>query len=202
MSIQSFPEYLVAWKWAVSGKPKGALPTEYAVHSKEAFAECCAEMAATKVVANKKGIACQYNKGSKSGRAVAWIVANGFTLKVVFADKAKRPQAVTQTSLNAYYTIDFTTQRGQVADAIFAYTRLDADVTRKELEVWQNLGSNLVCGRVKELLEMSETAPFNFGGKPYRLQVVKTRLSKCLGASDKPNEALRWVEVGQATLFQ
>ena len=199
MSIQSFPEYLAAWKWAVSGKPKGALPTEYAVHSKEAFAECCAEMAATKVAANKKGIACQYNKGAKSGRAVAWIVANGHTLKVVFADKGKRPQAVTQTSLNAYYTIDFTTQRDQIAEIIRQYHQ---GITRKEIEVFHRFGSNQVTGRTKELLEMSQEKPFLLCGAPYRLRVIGTRLSTCEGASNVPNEVLQWVADGQSSLFQ
>lgn len=205
MSIQtSFPEYLKAWKWAVSGKPKGTLPTDYAVYSQEAFAECCTEMAKAKVAANNKGIACQYNKGAKAGRAVAWIVANGVTLKVVFADKAKRQQAVTQTSRDAYHSMDFTTQRGQIASIIHEYTVLqgDPDITRKEIEVWQKIRCNVVCGRVKELLEMSEEKPFDFGGKPYRLQVVSTRLSKCDGASNVPNEALRWVEVGQKTQIE
>ena len=121
----------------------------------------------------------------------------GYILRVTLEKPAKRAQDVKPTSLEAYYTIDFATQRGKVAEAIFAYSRIGADVTRKELEVWQNLGSNVVCGRVKELLEMSAENPFLFAGKPYVLQIASTRLSKCRGASEVKNEGLQWMPVKQ-----
>jgi len=202
----SFHQALTAWKYAVVGKSAGPWPGEMAASSYEEFENWQAQLAATKIEANKKGYTCQFNKGgSKSGRVAAWVVANGNVFKIVFQAKAKRPQAVTQTSRNAYHTIDFETSRGQVAQAIFEYTVMNGlpDVTRKEIEVWQRMGCNQVTGRVKELLEMSEKAPFVFGGTPYRLQVVSVRLSKCDGASDKVNEGLRWVAAGvQASLFQ
>jgi hypothetical protein len=152
----------------------------------------------TKIDAHKVGHLCEFNKGgTASGRCAAWIVCNGHTLKIVFNAKAKRPQAVTQTSREAYHNIDFETSRGAVAAAIFQFTEINgrADITRKELELYYKIPINSVCGRVKELLEMSDEMPFQFGGKPYVLQVVNTRLSNCDGASKVPNEALRWVLV-------
>jgi len=130
------------------------------------------------------------------GKSVT-LLCNECVLRVTLEKTTKRAQDVKPTSKEAYHTIDFTTQRGKVAEAIFAYSRLGADVTRKELEVWQNLGSNVVCGRVKELLEMSAETPFLFAGKPYVLQIASTRLSKCKGASEVKNEALQWMPVKQ-----
>lgn len=140
------------------------------------------------------------NKDAKFGGVEGKYVQlsyDGYILRVTISKPAKRAQDVKPTSKEAYHTIDFTTQRGKVAEAIFAYSRLGADVTRKELEVWQNLGSNVVCGRVKELLEMSAETPFLFAGKPYVLQIASTRLSKCKGASEVKNEALQWMPVKQ-----
>ena len=122
------------------------------------------------------------NKDAKFGGVEGKYVQlsyDGYILRVTISKPAKRAQ------------------RGKVAEAIFAYSRLGADVTRKELEVWQNLGSNVVCGRVKELLEMSAETPFLFAGKPYVLQIASTRLSKCKGASEVKNEALQWMPVKQ-----
>ena len=121
--------------------------------------------------------------------------AHTFTVMPPSTSKAKRPQAVTATSINAYHSIDLATARGNVAAAIFTYSRLGKDVTRKELEVWQKIASSSVCGRVKELLDLSEIHPFLFEGKPYRLQRTVARVSLCHGASDKVNEGLIWVEV-------
>ena len=140
------------------------------------------------------------NKDAKFGGVEGKYVQlsyDGYILRVTISKPAKRAQDVKPTSLEAYYTIDFATQRGKVAEAIFAYSRIGADVTRKELEVWQNLGSNVVCGRVKELLEMSAENPFLFAGKPYVLQIASTRLSKCRGASEVKNEGLQWMPVKQ-----
>lgn len=207
----SFYQHLAAWKWAVAGQKSAPWPNELVAASQEEFTLWSNQLAQAKVDANKAGYTCQFNKGSKPGRSAAWVASNGHTLKVVFAAKAKRAQEVTATSREAYHSLDFTTQRGQIAQAIFEQTMALADnegVTRKELEVWYKFQTNAVCGRVKELLEISQNTPVVFHNrKPYRLQVVSTRLSKCDGASNVPNEALRWVEVsganqGQTSLFQ
>lgn len=191
---QTFQAHLTSWKHAVAGGKHDPLPVEVVAETLEQFQEWAKILAQVKIQANKAGFLCEFNKGGSSRKA-SWIKSGPYTLKVVFNAGAKRVQSVTETSREAYHTIDFTTQRGKIADAIFAYSKLGADVTRKELQVWQHLDSNQVCGRVKELLEMSEEKPFSFGDKKYRLDIVCSRLSKCSGASDKANEALKWVEV-------
>ena len=196
MQNLSFNQYLTAWKYHVVGKKAVQLPQELIASDLPEFQNWQRQLAQAKIDANKAGHTCNFNKGgAPSGRCAAWVVANGHTLKIVFNAKPKRPQQVTQTSREAYHSIDFTTQRGQVASIIFDATRSNQDITRKEIEVKYGLGSNQVTGRVKELLEMSEKMPFEFSGKPYVLQVVNTRLSACKGSSNVPNEALRWVLV-------
>ena len=203
---QAFQAHLTSWKHAVAGYHHDPLPVEVVAETLEQFNEWAKTLAQVKIQANKHGFLCEFNKGG-SPRKAAWIKSGPYTLKVVFTAGAKRVQSVTETSREAYHTIDFTTQRGKIADAIFSYSKLGADVTRKELQLWQHLDSNQVCGRVKELLEMSEEKPFSFGDKKYRLDIVCSRLSKCSGSSDKANEALKWVEVQSdvkpvsATLF-
>ena len=199
----SFNQHLASWKWAVSGKKAGTWPQEIMAASFDEFENWQRQLAQAKIDANNHGYPCQFNKGSKSGRCAAWVVANGHTLKIAYTSaKTTRPQKVTATSREAYHTTDFTTQRGQIASIIFEYTVVKGmqDVTRKEIEVWQRLGSNQVTGRVNELLEMSEQLPFDFGGDKYRLVVTEARLSKCDGASDKKNEGLRWVKVSQSAI--
>ena len=103
----SFHQCLTAWKFSVVGKEKAAQwPAEITADSIEQFSLWQKELLATKIEAGKHGHACQFNKGgTSSGRMAAWIVANGYTLKIVYT-AGKRRQAVTQTSREAYKTVD------------------------------------------------------------------------------------------------
>ena len=118
----------------------------------------------------------------------------GYILRVRLQKPNKRAQGVKPTSLEAYHTIDFTTQRDRIAEIIRQHHQ---GITRKEIEVFHGFGSNAVTGRVKELLEMSQEKPFRLDGGLYRLEVVGTRLSLCKGASHVPNEILQWMPVKQ-----
>ena len=187
----SFNQHLTAWKQAVSGKSHSPIPLEIVAASLDEFQNLQAQLQATKIEAEKAKYKCQFNKGgTQSGRMAAWITCNGFTLKIAFTAKAKRQQDVKQTSIEAYHTIDFTTQRDRIAEIIRQHHQ---GITRKEIEVHHGFGSNAVTGRVKELLEMSQEKPFRLGGGLYRLEVVGTRLSMCKGASKVPNEILQWI---------
>lgn len=195
--MKTFHESLTAWKFAVVGERKGTWPTEMVATSLAEYDAWLKHLASAKIAANQQGISCQFNRSGKGRNMSAWVIANEHAFKITFKQPT-RSQAVTATSREAYNTIDFSTQRGQIANVIFS-TSQAFGITRKEIEVWYKLGSNQVSGRVNELLEMSEKTPFLFAGRLYRLQVVGTRLSKCEGASNVPNEALRWVEVNQPT---
>ena len=137
------------------------------------------------------------NKEVKFGGAEGKYVQlsyDGYILRVTLEKPTKRAQNVKPTSIEAYHTIDFTTQRDRIAEIIRQHHQ---GITRKEIEVFHGFGSNAVTGRVKELLEMSEEKPFRLGGGLYRLEVVGTRLSLCKGASKVPNEVLQWMPVKQ-----
>jgi len=123
------------------------------------------------------------------GKSVT-LLCNECILRVTLEKTTKRAQDVKPTSIEAYHTIDFTTQRDRIAEII---RQQHQGITRKEIEVHHGFGSNAVTGRVKELLEMSQEKPFRLGGGLYRLEVVGTRLSLCKGASRVPNEILQWM---------
>lgn len=132
---------------------------------------------------------------SGTGKYVA-ITYGGLTLRVQ-TPKAPKKTNVTATSIEAYHSIDFTSQRDRIAEIIWQYRNYEKGITRKEIEVFHNFGSNAVTGRVKELLEMSQEKPFLLSGGLYMLQVVGTRLSLCAGASRVPNEVLQWMPVSE-----
>ena len=191
---QDFPTAITAWKRAVAGQSHTALPQQIEAENEAQYNTWVEALASTKIAANKANYICQFNKGGTSTRRACWIKSGAHTLKVVFVP-GKRAQAVTQTSKAAYHTIDFSTQRGQVAQIIFEGSLHGLDVTRKEIEVHFGYTSNVVTGRVNELLKLSLEAPFEFGGKLYTLTTTTPRLSVCPGASPVKNEGLIWVEV-------
>ena len=153
----------------------------------------CNVSATKSVTANGFGVAVA--KRGESARA---------EFKVQPVSKATRPQAVAQTSKAAYHTIDFSTQRGKIAEAIWNESKAGKDVTRQELSILHGFEKNAVCGRVNELLKASQDAPFEFEGRRYRLVVTEPRLSRFKGASNVKNEGLRWwpTEAEQTKLFQ
>lgn len=102
----TFQIALASWILAVDGQPHSPIPLEVQAETAEQFQAWAKEMAAAKLSANRGGHDCQHNKGTFNGRPVAWITSEGHTLKVVFKAKAKRPQAVTETSREAYHSLD------------------------------------------------------------------------------------------------
>lgn len=205
---QDFPTALTAWKRAVARQSHTALPQQIEAENETQYNTWVEALASTKIAANKAGHTCQFNKGGQSSRRACWIKSGPHTLKIVFVP-GKRAQAVTETSKAAYHTLDFTTQRGKIAEIIFEGSLHGLDVTRKEIEVHFGLTSNVVTGRVNELLKLSLEAPFEFGGKMYTLTTTTPRLSVCPGASPVKNEGLMWVEVNdklpvgaQTSLFE
>lgn len=129
---------------------------------------------------------------SAPGKYVA-LTYGGLTLRVQ-TPKGTKKTNVAHTSRDAYHSIDFASQRDRIAEIIRQHHQ---GITRKEIEVYHNFGSNAVTGRVKELLEMSQEKPFLLSGGLYRLQVTGTRLSLCRGASRVPNEILKWMPVSE-----
>ena len=208
MSQPDFFTTLTAWQRAVAGQPYPTLPQEIEAENETQYNAWIEALMTTKIAANKAGHTCQFNKGGTSPRRVCWIKSGPHTLKIVLSQKA-RAQAVTQTSKAAYHSIDFTTQRGKIAEIIFAESSKGLDITRKEIESNFGYTSNVVTPRTNELLKLSEKAPFEFNGKMYTLSTTPARLSVCPGASPVKNEGLKWVEAidnlpvgAQTSLFQ
>ena len=140
----SFNQYLTAWKYHVVGKTAVQLPPELIASDLQEFQNWQRQLAQAKIDANNAGHTCNFNKGgTPSGRCAAWVVANGHTLKIVFNAKAKRPQAVTQTSREAYKTVDL----GERCEAV-ARAAIKLGVCTDN-EVGREIGmpANLVSGR-------------------------------------------------------
>ena len=208
MNIETFQQHLFNWEQKACGNPYNAFQSEIEAKSEEDFKHMANDIGAVAILMRMAGHTCQFNKGGTSTRRACWIKSGPHTLKVVFSQKA-RAQAVTETSKAAYHSLDFTKQMGKVAELLFKHSLRGEDVTRKELEVFYSIPSNVVTGRVNELLKLSEKAPFEFGGKMYTLTTTPARLSVCPGASPVKNEGLMWVEVidnlpvgAQTSLFQ
>ena len=195
MSQDIFINSITAWKLLVQGEAlKNPLPQEIEAENEAQYNAWIEALMTTKIAANKAGHPCQFNKGGTSTRRACWIKSGPHTLKVVLSQKA-RAQAVTETSKVAYHTWDFNTQRGQIAEIIFAESSKGLDITRKEIESNFGYTSNVVTPRTYELLKLSLEAPFEFNGKLYTLTTTPARLSVCPGASPVKNEGLMWVEV-------
>ena len=128
---------------------------------------------------------------------------NGHILRVTLAKTPKHTQT-TATSREAYHSTDFSTQEGKVAQIIMAKT--GEDITRAEIAYILDIQEGRVSGRVNSLLKKYRDGGFWYGEKEYRLVLTVPRLSRCPGASDKLNEALRFErvlpEIGiQGTMF-
>ena len=144
MTTPSFAQHLTAWKQAVSRQKHPPLPPEIEAANYDEFLRWAAKLAQAKIAANKAGYHCQFNKGgTKSGRMAAWITSGGFTLKIAFTAKTKRPQAVTETSRAAYRTVDL----GERCEAV-ARAAIKLGVCTDN-EVGREIGmpANLVSGR-------------------------------------------------------
>lgn len=142
---------------------------------------------------NDAGIQSTASGSNRSGKykITTLVAANGeqFSVKL----NLTRPQAVTETSREAYRTIDFTTSQGAVLNAIYGATLNGLDITRAEIAALLQMEKSSVSGRVNELMKMSEAQPFKINGKYYRLSETDKRLSSLPDATVK-NEAFRLVE--------
>ena len=145
MTPPSFAQHLTAWKQAVAGQKHPPLPLEIIATSQKEFLNWQAQLQGAKIAANKAGYDCSFSKGAmRSGRMAAWVVSYGHTLKIAFtAVKAKRAQAVTQTSRDAYKTVDL----GERCEAV-ARAAIKLGVCTDN-EVGREIGmpANLVSGR-------------------------------------------------------
>jgi len=117
----------------------------------------------------------------------------GDAFTVRFKAAITRPQAVTETSREAYHTLDFSTSQGSVLSAIYGATLNGLDITRAEIAALLQMEKSSVSGRVNELMKMSEAQPFKINGKYYRLSDTDKRRSNLPDATVK-NEAFRLVE--------
>ena len=118
----------------------------------------------------------------------------GMLLRVNVSKQPKHTN-VTDTSKEAYRSIDFTTQSGKVAECILGETLRGRDITRAEIAHQMNEEKSSVCGRVKELLLISEFGGIEINGVGFRLVLTAPRLSRCTGASGQKNEAMRFERV-------
>lgn len=163
---------------------------EYVAASEDQFSDICALM----LKAQKAlGEGCRFSGSKQSaGNVSAWITCDGFRFRVRYRF-ATRPQSVTDTSRAAYHTLDFSSERGRVADCIL---RMSADdITRAEIAYLTGLEKSNVSGRVNELFEMCQAAPLKMRDKFYALEHTQKRLSDFPGAPAVSVQAFRFRQV-------
>lgn len=170
-------------------------PSVFETDSMPDFTEAATHLGGTVAKALKDvGVNTDMRGGKKPGSQWATLrTESGETFTVRYRQGVKRPQAVTQTSREAYQTIDFDTCRGRVLEVIYAVSLKGLDVTRAEIADVLDVDKSGVSGRVNELFEMAKAQPFRIDGKYYRLSNTSPRLSNLPGATVK-NEAFRLVE--------
>jgi len=182
----------------VIGNPRSGdtgKPSVFETDSMPEFTEAATHLGGTVAKALKDvGVNTDMRGGKKPGSQWATLrTESGDTFTVRYRQGVKRPQAVTQTSREAYHSIDFSTCQGRVLDLIYAVSLKGLDVTRAEIADVLDMDKSGVSGRVNELFEMAKAQPFRIDGKYYRLSNTSPRLSNLPGATVK-NEAFRLVE--------
>ena len=180
-AIASFTAYCLG----VSEKPLPVL--RYEVQSLDRLRECTRELHQAQSALRASGKVARLT----SGKGYVALTHDGLTLRVQVAKQSKRTQ-VTSTSLSAYHSTDFSTQALRVARCIFYHSVLGEDITRAEIAHFLGIQEGRVAGRVNQLLkDYGKGGYFDITGE-YRLVLTGNRLSKCPGASEKLNEAMRF----------
>lgn len=200
MNIQ---QHIKNWKRAVAGLPHDSWPNPIDAANLAEYREWCKELSTAQGDANKAGYVCSAKGVEKKDKGYVrmWIDVKGCSIGVKY-QHATRPQAVTDTSRAAYMTVDFTTVRGRIAQAIMDATVAGRDITRNEIVETTGISVNSVCGRVNELLKGTAETPIQADGKTWRLMVTGRRKSNITGGGEVENEALRFVEVGAARVSE
>jgi hypothetical protein len=137
------------------------------------------------------------NKDAKFGGAEGKYVQlshYGYALRVTLEKVAKHTRT-TATSRNAFHSQDFSTQAAQVAGCIFDHS--EGDITRAEIADRLGIQEGRVSARVFALLKEYKDGGYTAPSGNYRLILTVPRLSRCPGASDKLNEAMRFESVKQ-----
>ena len=168
------------------GLPANTGPQTFTAETLEDFKEMGALILRCQSMLQSKGIAVSF--GGVEGKMVS-ITHDAHTLRVTLLKPPKQTD-VRDTSRNAYETTDFSTQEGKVAQIIMAKT--GEDITRAEIAFILGIQESRVSARVNALLHKHGQGGFFSGGKEYRLVLTGKRLSFYPGASDKPNEAMRF----------
>ena len=140
------------------------------------------------------GVECTLKGGIKpDSRWTVLRAETGESFTVRFKAAKTRPQAVTGTSRDAYHTLDFSSERGRVADCIL---RMSAgDVTRAEIAYQTGLEKSSVSGRVNELFGLCESGPLKLRDAFYTLEHTQKRISDFPGAPAVSVQAFRFLQV-------
>jgi len=197
MSEPAYIERTRAFYRRVLGTPKPGddkQPSNFETASMPEYMDAVAHLGKVARFLGGAKIATTIQNGKKpDSRWTTLRAQTGDVFTVRFKASATRPQAVTETSREAYKTLDFSTSQGAVLNTIYDATLNGLDITRAEIAALLQMEKSSVSGRVNELMKMSESQPFKINGKYYRLSETDKRRSNLPDASVK-NEAFRLVE--------
>jgi hypothetical protein len=189
--MKEFIENLNLFKYAVAGikaKPWKDMETNNLTE----YRNWGAQMLEAEKKAKDAGYFLQFSGQQKNGRRVMFLNTGKIHFKCVFDPKKRNTKA---TSVNAYRSIDFSTQEGQVAFQILSISLQGGDITRSEIGHKMGMENSTVSGRVKMIFEKYENGGFFYQNDQYRIEVSQTRLSIHEGASNVKNEAFRFVKI-------
>jgi len=197
MIEQAYIEPTRAYYRRALGVPKPGddkQPAEFSTTAMPEYMEAVTHLGRVANYLKGAGIETTISGGQKPG--VRWTVlkvaATGQAFTVRHKPNTTRPQAVKETSREAYHTLDFSNENGQVADYIL---RMSAnDVTRAEIAHALSMEKSSVSRAVNALFKICENEPLKIGDKYYRIAHTQKRLSDFPGAPAVQVEAFRLVQ--------
>lgn len=90
--------------------------------------------------------------------------------------------SVTASSVQTYYSLDFSTVRGKVAEAIIRHTKAGNASWIRAIAQELGMDKSSVAGRMNELKKQ----PFRYGGKWYQLHFDGRKKDTYLGVTTSP----------------
>lgn len=189
--MEEFIENLNSFKFAVAGKSKKPW-LDMETNNLTEFRSWGSQMLEAEKKANEAGYYLKFSGQHKNGRRVMFLSDRNIHFKVVFDPKKRNTKA---TSVNAYRSIDFSTQEGQVAFQILTASLRGLDITRSEIGHKMGMENSTVAARVKNIFDKYENGGFVYENQQYRIEVSQARLSVHQGASQVKNEAFRFVKI-------
>lgn len=198
MSSKNFQDSIAALERAVLDDTGERLSGEtFAAETLEDFERMAKAVAMSVAHLRSKGHRVGHGGAYRTAKKSTWITCPVGHIRVSYTPPIKKT-AMAATSLAAYRTTNFSTQEGKIAHHVLLVSMSGKDTTRAEIAHALVIQEGRVSGRVNAMLKPRAEGGYRDGGlffaeQEYRITLTAPRLSRFVGASDKINEAFKFV---------